>query len=119
MLRWVSFIGYATGSLWEPRYTWADELSQATVDEEKAAQLDRSADESERNITSACGTYSDCVDKFRDARKLWDRLYSLKVALDRRNRLRRHFDKAGDVMERINVLEQDYLEAASEYRGKR
>lgn len=119
MLKVTVLIGCVAATYWEHRYTWADAVSQSIVDEDNVVQLDLNADESERNVSSACSSYADCVDKFNEAHRLWERLYSLKMGIERKPRLRRHLDKASDVMEKINELEQEYLTAASEYSGRK
>ena len=119
MYKFSVSLGTAAASCWEPRWRWADALSETLVNEEKVAELDTEATTAELAASPDCKSYKNCVEQMNDVHNLWQRLYSLKVRLDRINRLRKEFDKAGDVMERLGDLKQAYLSTADTFTKRK
>ena len=108
---------------WEPRWRWSDALLSSEIDKAEVERIEAEALPAETSATSACTSYSNCVDKMNEVANLWERLYSVKVRLDSPSLgvftwKRQQFDKAGDVMSELLDLKQAYLSNAADFRRK-
>ncbi len=115
--------GTAASACWEPRWRWSDALLKSEIDQSEVEQIESEAISAERAATPECSSYANCVDKMNEVFNLWERLYSVKLRLDKKylgvfTWRRKQFDKAGEIMATLLDLKQEYLSNADDFRRK-